>query len=527
MHKITIFISYSHEDTDLFREFKKGIENYSKNSTKISWDIWSDIEIHPGKFWHETIQDSVKKSQAAILLVSQHFFVSNYIKNEEFLRFVKKNTDENFTFFPVLLSDCDYRQWEELTRIQFFNPQGQDYELKQFRNKIAPYDYIKEQNLKNTYFKKCVEAFEQSVLSNHPDTTPTSDDAYIHKNTNRQQHPSRPTLITLNPDEKLTLEIATRYIDTGDYVTAKNLFLGGMKFEDIPFEKQMIVLIIEQKHGLLADAQIHLKYLYDNDLTIISNEQIALLGLLRLKILSQAHRHKEVVDLFPEVEQLLIDTEQEIRVISALNRAGIAYAILGNLSQSQEYLQKGLYLSKKYQEPHMEITSQMYGSIAKFFRNVKCDIDNPYEQIVECQSSYFENPISETNINLWQAYNFKSIVQCLFAEAAILRAKGKEEQSYIRLTAANLLVSVVRSSPCVEGYAELIATISQDGIQKLVKTAMHQDEKHKDEFQRDITSISSYLKQLQIVVPPLYHSPSLSKWKKLRAFFAEFDKRNF
>jgi hypothetical protein len=166
MEKVEIFISYSHEDTDLFRAFKKGIEAHSKNSTQIIWNVWADVEILSGKFWHEEIQDAVKKSEAAILLVSSHFFSSDYIKNEEFLNFVKNNR-QGFTFFPVLLSDCDYSQWDELVKIQFFNPQGQDYDIDKFNNQIVPYDYINKDSSKNTYYKNCVSAFEKAIKSKY------------------------------------------------------------------------------------------------------------------------------------------------------------------------------------------------------------------------------------------------------------------------------------------------------------------------------------------------------------------------
>ena len=163
--KLKIFISYSHEDADLFNVLKKGIETHSKNSKNIVWDLWSDVAINAGELWHEVIQESVQNSHATILLVSHNFFASDYIKNEEFLKFIEKSKKENFTIFPVLLSDCDFSQWEELVKIQFFNPQGREYQVAEFKNKIIPYDYVEKPNLKNTYHKKCVEAFEKSILS--------------------------------------------------------------------------------------------------------------------------------------------------------------------------------------------------------------------------------------------------------------------------------------------------------------------------------------------------------------------------
>ncbi len=181
MKDIKIFISYSHEDTELFRAFKKQIENHSKNSKQITWNLWSDVEIPVGSLWHETIQNAVRECQAAILLVSASFFASDYIKNEEFLKFVEKNKREDFTFFPILLSDCDFSQWEELVKIQFFNPKGRDYGVNEFKNKIVPYNYIDKQKYKDTYHKNCVIAFENAVLNNRKrqQLTKTSDTPLI------------------------------------------------------------------------------------------------------------------------------------------------------------------------------------------------------------------------------------------------------------------------------------------------------------------------------------------------------------
>ncbi|GHT52090.1 hypothetical protein AGMMS49982_11460 [Bacteroidia bacterium] len=186
--KVKIFISYSHENTDLFKEFQKGLESHSQNSTNIKWDIWTDVEISAGAFWHESIQDKVKESDAAILLVSQHFFASDYIKNEEFKKFVERYKKENFIFFPVLLCDCEfYEQWEELTEIQFFAPQGQDYGIDQFKNKIVPYDYLKESNIKNTYFKNCVKAFEKTIKLNRSVKKKSSETNTTTKNESQSQ----------------------------------------------------------------------------------------------------------------------------------------------------------------------------------------------------------------------------------------------------------------------------------------------------------------------------------------------------
>src|SRR5207247_2280132 len=45
--------------------------------------------------------------------------------------------------------------------------------------------------------------------------------------------------IILNSFEKITLETVEAYMDTGDYISAKNLYLGAMQFEEATFDQQL------------------------------------------------------------------------------------------------------------------------------------------------------------------------------------------------------------------------------------------------------------------------------------------------
>lgn len=169
MEEIKIFISYAHKDDAYFRVFKEGIESHS---SKIKWKIWCDKEIPTGSLWHNAIQEEIKTCNAAILLVSANFLSSNYIENEEFLHFLERTEKDGFIFLPILLSDCDFTQWENLANRQFFYPQGIDYGLSRLTN--ISYSHLVEFNRdlialpnahRETYHKKCVKAFEEVILS--------------------------------------------------------------------------------------------------------------------------------------------------------------------------------------------------------------------------------------------------------------------------------------------------------------------------------------------------------------------------
>lgn len=214
MEETKIFISYAHKDDAYFRVFREGIDNHSKSSKKVKWEIWSDKEIQPGSLWHNEIQSEIKNCDAAILLVSANFLSSDYIENEEFLHFLKRNEENGFIFLPILLSDCDFTQWENLSSRQFFYPQGVDYGLSRLKN-IA-YSHLVEFNrelvplpnpYRETYHKKCVEAFEKAILS-------------------KQNKPKKPVPIDNSPD------LAT-VLSNKDILNALNLFQEQIKVREL------------------------------------------------------------------------------------------------------------------------------------------------------------------------------------------------------------------------------------------------------------------------------------------------------
>jgi hypothetical protein len=163
MEKPKAFISYAHKpNRRYFKLFKEKLEAHS------DWNIWTDVEIEIGTNWHNQIQEAIKKSDFAILLVSAEFLKSDYIKEHEFDVFVNNRTK----FFPVLLADCDFLKWQELSKTQFFQAMGEDYGLPKLENEfisfaklvrydtdgvLIPNDYI------NTFVKNFVQKVKKSL----------------------------------------------------------------------------------------------------------------------------------------------------------------------------------------------------------------------------------------------------------------------------------------------------------------------------------------------------------------------------
>lgn len=109
--KITIFISYSHDDVYHQKEllkFLKGLEN-------DGIEFWSDQQIATGELWDETIKIKIADSLIVLALVSQAFLDSSYCTKDEIGRFLAQQT----YIFPVILSACEWQRHDWLKCRQF------------------------------------------------------------------------------------------------------------------------------------------------------------------------------------------------------------------------------------------------------------------------------------------------------------------------------------------------------------------------------------------------------------------------
>lgn len=133
--------------------------------------------------------------------------------------------------------------------------------------------------------------------------------------------------------------------------------------------------------------------------------------------------------------------------------------------------------------------------MCQYFRCVEFGIE-PILKIIDCQNRYVANPLHEENLDLWQAHNLKSIVQCLFVEAAMRLKEGFERSGFAVLVAANLLGGHARSNPTNEGYAELLGAIEPNWLKEVIELAMYTDNLNRDKFIKKvvITTESLYYK---------------------------------
>lgn len=101
---ITLYIAYSAEDEELYREFKPYIQQMKKSGLIHSYYERKII----GKQWDHVISDRLESSRIILLLASLDFISSEYCYGEEVRQMVDLHTRGAATVAPVLIDDIDW-----------------------------------------------------------------------------------------------------------------------------------------------------------------------------------------------------------------------------------------------------------------------------------------------------------------------------------------------------------------------------------------------------------------------------------
>lgn len=116
--KKTVFISYSHIDSQYLDRLKVHLKPFEK---KGLIDLWEDSKIKVGEKWKEKIEKALEKSVIAILLISADFLASDFIIDNELPPLLKSAEDNGKKIIPVILKPCRFSRDENLSKFQAIN----------------------------------------------------------------------------------------------------------------------------------------------------------------------------------------------------------------------------------------------------------------------------------------------------------------------------------------------------------------------------------------------------------------------
>lgn len=115
--KEKVFISYSHADNSFLAEIQRHFKPFLN---KI--DYWDDTKILPGQKWKEEIENALKYTKVAILLISTDFLGSDFVMNHELPKLLNSAEKDGTVILSVILKPCLFEEFEDLNKFQAMNP---------------------------------------------------------------------------------------------------------------------------------------------------------------------------------------------------------------------------------------------------------------------------------------------------------------------------------------------------------------------------------------------------------------------
>ena len=104
----TIFVGYSHEDTEWKNRLCQMLAPFLRDGG-IELQLWvDDGTIQPGDRWHEEIQSALKAAGVAVVLVSASFLASEYVMKYELPEIMSAAADGKIRLFWVYVSYAAY-----------------------------------------------------------------------------------------------------------------------------------------------------------------------------------------------------------------------------------------------------------------------------------------------------------------------------------------------------------------------------------------------------------------------------------
>lgn len=116
--KVKLFFSYSKEDEEFLKEFKKHTAPLKRNKRIQSWD---DSDLIPGENWDKKIKQELERADIILLFISANALATDYIMDIEISRAMERHEAGTAQVVPIILSHCAWKsasfEFSELTAL--------------------------------------------------------------------------------------------------------------------------------------------------------------------------------------------------------------------------------------------------------------------------------------------------------------------------------------------------------------------------------------------------------------------------
>lgn len=133
---VKIFVVYAHEDKPVRDKLLRQLRPLADKG-EIS--LWSDHEIKPGAVWDEEIRHRLTESAIILLIVSDDFFASDYIRRVEFETALELQAQGQSHVIPVIARHCGWADHPVLEKFQVLPPEGRPVLSKEWDGPDEPY----------------------------------------------------------------------------------------------------------------------------------------------------------------------------------------------------------------------------------------------------------------------------------------------------------------------------------------------------------------------------------------------------
>lgn len=110
-----VFLSATRADEEWRARLRKSLDRYTDD---FEW--WDDSKINAGEKWQQQIDAAIQRARVAVVFLSRAYLESE-TTTSELLHLGELQVAGRLTLFPILLEQCEWRQYRFLREVQIWN----------------------------------------------------------------------------------------------------------------------------------------------------------------------------------------------------------------------------------------------------------------------------------------------------------------------------------------------------------------------------------------------------------------------